>query len=133
MRENYELMSPLAKLFTSAFDYPFNNESHTLKTNIKKDDKQIVFDIEVPGYQKEDLDIELRNGYLTISANKKNEKEETKDGYLCKECFYGTQERSYYVGKYISGADIKASLDKGILHLVLPLSEKEEIKKISID
>ncbi len=129
-------------IFDSIFDDPFfdgrrEKRHEIMKTDVKEKDGNYIIDIDVPGYEKEDIQIELENGYLTVTAkaNKKVD-EEDKDGYVYRERFVGECSRSFYTGDKLKQEDIKASFKNGTLTLVFPKDEPKEIetkKYISID
>ncbi|MBO5093319.1 MAG: Hsp20/alpha crystallin family protein [Lachnospiraceae bacterium] len=114
----------------------YNTPVNTLmKTDIKETDGGYELDIDLPGYQKEDVKAQLRDGYLTISAqtgNDGNEKEE-KDAsgkYIRRERYYGSCSRSFYVGEDVTEEDIRAKFENGILKLFVPKKEaKPEVKE----
>ena len=95
--------------------------------------------IDLPGYGKEDVTAELKNGYLTINATKKSENDEKdKEGkFLRRERFYGSCSRSFYVGKQITEEDIKAKFENGVLIVSIPKKDDqpkvEEKKYIPIE
>ena len=108
-----------------------------MKTDIKESDDSYDIDIELPGFDKEDVKAQLTNGYLIISAEKTENKEEKDDKkkYIRKERYSGSCSRSFYVGDTLTQNDIKAKFDKGVLTLTVPKHvEKpvEENKYISI-
>ena len=86
-------------------------------------------DIDLPGFKKDEIQIQLENGYVTVSAAKGLDKDEKdKDGkYIRRERYAGNVSRSFYVGDQITQEDIKAKYDKGILNVFVP---KKEVKKI---
>ena len=102
-------------------------EKNFMKTDTHEKDGNYVLEIDVPGYDKENIKIELENGYLQVTAENNSSKEENKDGYIHQERFFGTCSRSYYVGENVKQEDIKASFKNGILVLRFP---KEEQKKL---
>ncbi|MBR1391751.1 MAG: Hsp20/alpha crystallin family protein [Lachnospiraceae bacterium] len=110
-----------------------------MKTDVKENEKGYELDIDLPGYQKEDVKAELKDGYLTISATTKNEKDEKdKDHkYIRRERYYGSCSRSFYVGDAVTQEEIKARFDNGILKVSIPKkeakSEVEESKYIAIE
>ena len=95
------------------------NTANVMKTDIKENDKGYELDVDLPGYKKEDVKAELKDGYLTISASNDNTKEEKdEDGkYIRKERYTGSVSRSFYVGKYVTEEDIHAKFENGILKL----------------
>ena len=114
------------------------NTANVMKTDIKENDKGYELDVDLPGYKKEDVKAELKDGYLTISASNDNTKEEKdEDGkYIRKERYTGAVSRSFYVGKYVTAEDIHAKFENGILKLSVPKVDApkvEENKYISIE
>ena len=108
-----------------------------MKTDIKENDKEYELTIELPGYKKENVNAELKDGYLIINAtNEKNEEEKDEKGYIRKERYVGSCSRSFFVGKNLKEEDIKAKFDNGVLTLNVPKEvEKlpEEKKYIAIE
>ena len=106
-----------------------------MKTDIKETDQAYEFDIDLPGFKKENVHAELQDGYLTIQASTENATEQKDENgtYLRKERFTGSCRRSFYVGDDISEDDIRAKFEDGILHIVVPkkqLPAPEEAKKL---
>ena len=102
-------------------------ENKIMKTDLKEKDGKYLLEIDVPGYDKEDIKIELKDGYLVVTAEKDEEKEDKHAKYLKRERFSGMCSRSYYVGENITEEDIKASFKNGILTIEFP---KEPEKKV---
>lgn len=119
-------------LFDDMFRDPFFNESESklMKTDIKEKKDKYLIDIDLPGYDKDNIKIEIQDGYLTIHAsiNKENDDEE-KGKYVRKERYVGECSRSFYVGEDIKEEDIKAKFKNGTLTLEIP--KKEEKKQLS--
>lgn len=124
-------------LFDEMFDDPFmergffKKENSIMKTDIKEKDGNYVLEIDMPGYDKEDIKIELEKGYITVTANKESNKEEEdkKSHYIHKERFYGSCSRSYYVGDKLTEDQIKASFKNGMLTLTFPKNSEEKIEE----
>ena len=93
-----------------------------MKTDVKETDDGYEVDIDLPGFKKDEIQLELNNGYLTISTQKALEKDEKnkKGRMLRQERYAGMMQRSFYVGEHITEEDVKASYESGVLHLVLP-------------
>ena len=93
-----------------------------MKTDIREHDEGYEVDIDLPGFKKDEISIELENGYLTVSAAKGLDKdEEDKKGkYIRKERYAGAMQRSFYVGENLTDEDIKAKYENGILKLSVP-------------
>lgn len=106
--------------------------SGVMRTDIKETDGGYELDIDLPGYRKEDVQAELKEGYLTISASSsKDNSEKDKDGkYIRRERYYGSCSRSFYVGEAVTQDDIKARFEDGILKVSVPKVEaKPEIEQ----
>ena len=112
--------------------------SHEMKTDVRETDSGYEVDIDLPGFKKDEINIQLDNGYLSISAAKGLDKDEQdKEGkYISKERYAGSMSRSFYVGNAITQDDIKAKYESGILRLSVPKKAAEEIegaKRIAIE
>ena len=112
--------------------------SHEMKTAVRETDSGYEVDIDLPGFKKDEINIQLDNGYLSISAAKGLDKDEQdKEGkYIRKERYAGSMSRSFYVGNAITQDDIKAKYESGILRLSVPKKAAEEIesaKRIAIE
>ena len=114
--------------------------SHEMKTDVRETDSGYEVDIDLPGFKKDEINIQLDNGYLSISAAKGLDKDEQdKEGkYIRKERYAGSMSRSFYVGNAITQDDIKAKYESGILRPVsyTHLRAHEEIesaKRIAIE
>jgi len=101
-----------------------------MKTDIKESDEGFDLEIDLPGFTKDDITAELKDGYMTISAEKKSEEDKTENEgrYIRRERFYGSCSRSFYVGEQITEEDIKAQFTDGILKVFVP--KKEAVEKI---
>ena len=112
--------------------------SHEMKTDVRETDSGYEVDIDLPGFKKDEINIQLDNGYLSISAAKGLDMDEQdKEGkYIRKERYAGSMSRSFYVGNAITQDDIKAKYESGILRLSVPKKAAEEIesaKRIAIE
>ena len=112
--------------------------SNVMKTDVKETDTGYEVDIDLPGFKKDEITVDLENGYLTISAAKGLDKdEEDKKGkYIRKERYAGTMQRSFYVGDAITHEDIKAKFENGILSLTIPKKDAKAVeakKSIAIE
>lgn len=98
--------------------------SASMKCDVKELDQSYQIDMQLPGYDKEDVEVSVDKGYLTVSASHKENKEDKEDGkYIRKECFTGSCQRSFYVGDAVKGEDISAAFNNGILSLTVPKAE----------
>ena len=128
--------------FMDDFNFPIWNEkdatsAHTMKTDVKETENGYELDIDLPGFKKEDINAQLKNGYLTINAttNTNNEQKDENGKYLRRERFYGSMSRSFYVGEAVTENDIHAKFSDGILKLTVPKKQPEipQQKSIAIE
>ncbi len=120
-----------------------HNAKNLMSTDIKERDDGYEMIIDLPGFKKEDVTVEIENGYLTITAGKGLEKdsaeseEAKKEGkYIRKERYSGEMRRSFYVGSHLTKDDIKATFKHGILTLDFPKKESPKVaanKYVAID
>ncbi|MDY3036423.1 MAG: Hsp20/alpha crystallin family protein [Absicoccus sp.] len=115
------------RVFDDFFNGGFTNQAGVLKTDIVEKDGNYVLSMEVPGYKKEDIQIELSDGYLKVTATKQSSTDDKDDQgrIVRKERYSGTQSRSFYVGDNYHQQDIKASFDNGELTITLPTEAKK--------
>ena len=110
-----------------------------MRTDVKENDEGYELHIDLPGYKKEDVKAELKDGNLTISASRNAENDEKDDNgkYIRRERFYGNCSRSVYVGDVVDQTDIKAKFEDGILKVFVPKKEAkpevEESRYIAIE
>ena len=102
------------------------NAGRMMKTDVKETDEGYEVDVDLPGFNKDEIKLELNNGYLTISTEKSLNKE-NKGKMLRQERYVGTMQRSFYVGGSITEEDIKAKYENGVLSLMIP---KKEVRKV---
>ena len=129
-------------LFDDFFEFPFfddraerklygHNAKNIMKTDIKEHKDGYELEIDLPGFHKDEIQAELKDGYLTISAAKQlnqDEKEKESGKYIRRERYSGSCQRSFYVGDEITQEDIKAEFKHGILKLFVP--KKEDRKSV---
>ena len=127
-------------MFDDMFRDPFftnNSSTKLMKTDIQEKDNNYILDMDLPGYEKEDIKAQLKDGYLTITAQKNtsNDDKDEEGNYIRRERYCGKCSRSFYVGDSIKEEDIKANFNNGILQLTFPkeVARKEETKYITID
>ena len=118
-------------IFDEVFSDPFfsQKENKIMKTDVKEKDGNYILEIDVPGYNKEDIQIELQDGYVTVTATKNEEKEDKQSKYLKRERFSGMCSRSYYAGENIKEEDIKANFKNGILTIEFPKETEQKIEQ----
>ena len=134
---NDEISSILNRHFDNLYpDYGFDEMSENLSIPVEVRDKKDEYDVraELPGVKKEDLDIEINDNYLTISATKSEEKNEEEKTYKKSEFSYGEFSRTLYLPQDVDTDKIDAKLEHGVLKLVIPKLNKEDksIKKITV-
>lgn len=122
-RSNFDLFDDI---FGDSF---FKKEDKMMKTDIRETDNGYIIDVDLPGYKKENIKIDVTDGYLTINAKMNQKNTEDNNGkYVRRERFFGECSRSFYVGEAVEALDIKAKFQNGILSLEIP--KIDERKKL---
>lgn len=122
------------------FDKEFNrmmrplygkHAQNMMKTDVRETDNSYELDIDLPGFKKDEIKVELDNGYLSISAAKGLDKdEEKKDGkYIRRERYAGSMNRTFYVGSQLTQQDIQAKFEDGILKISVPKKDVQQIEQ----
>lgn len=121
---SYDVFDVMNSFFNNGF---FEPAPYTpkMKTDIRQTDKEYIIEAEMPGFEKKDIKLELKNDYLTISAGKEEESEDNGNGYIRRERRSGQVCRSFYV-EGINQDSIEAKYNNGVLEVTLPKKEKEE-------
>ena len=127
--------------FDDFFEFPFiddraeknaerklygHHAANLMKTDIKEFDDKYEVEIDLPGFKKDEVQVELRDGYLVVSAEKgldEDEKDKKSGKYLRRERYAGSCQRSFYVGDNLTQEDIKGEFKHGILTLNVPKKE----------
>ena len=126
-------------VFDDFFDFPFYDDraekklyghhaANLMKTDIQEHDDGYTLEMDLPGFKKDEIKVELNNGYMTISAAKgldEDEKDKKSGKYIRRERYAGACQRSFYVGEDITEQDIKAEFKHGILKLFVPKKEAQ--------
>lgn len=138
-------------VFDDFFDFPFYDDkaekklyghhaANLMKTDIQEHDDGYTLEMDLPGFKKDEIKVELNNGYMTISAAKgldEDEKDKKSGKYIRRERYTGSCQRSFYVGEDVTEEDIKAEFKHGLLKLFVPKKEAkpavEQKKTISIE
>ena len=98
-----------------------------MKTDVKETDNSYELEVDLPGFKKDEVKLQLSDGYLTISAEKGLDKDEKKHGRLIRqERYEGAMQRSFYVGDGLTEDDVKASFANGVLKISLPKAEAKK-------
>lgn len=110
------------RLFDDFFDTQWSGSNDVMKTDIVEKDGNIQFNMEVPGVNKDDIQIELNDGVLNITASRnQNHDEKDDDGQLIRqERHYGRYSRSFYIGDNVKQEDVKAHFENGELQITVP-------------
>ena len=131
-------------LFDDMFDFDFDKEfdrmmrplygkhaQNMMKTDVRETDNSYELDIDLPGFKKDEISVQLDNGYLSISASKGLDKdEENKNGkYIRRERYAGAMNRSFYVGDNLTQQDIQAKFEDGILKISVPKKDVQQIEQ----
>ena len=131
-------------LFDDMFDFDFDKEfdrmmrplygkhaQNMMKTDVRETGNSYELDIDLPGFKKDEITIQLDNGYLSISASKGLDKnEENKDGkYIRRERYAGSMNRTFYVGSQLTQQDIQAKFEDGILKISVPKKDVQQIEQ----
>lgn len=99
-----------------------------MKTDVRETDKGYELDVDLPGFRKDEVKVDVSDGYLTISAAKELDKDEKKHGkYIRRERYAGQCTRSFYVGDGVEPNDVSAKFEDGILKISLPKAAQKEI------
>ncbi len=103
---------------------------NVMKTDVRELEGSYEIIVDLPGFKKEEIEIQLENGYLTLAASKGLEKDETdKEGkYIRRERYSGSMSRSFYVGDGITENDIHAKFENGILKLDIPKKDAKAVE-----
>lgn len=130
-------------MFSDLFDDPFfegwrnmdraaacdpNMSAGMMSTDVRETDKGYMVDIDMPGFKKDDISLDLQNGYLTVSAHRNSSHEDKDDNgrWLRRERHAGSCSRSFYVGEDVKDSDIHASYKDGTLCLETPKPEAQQ-------
>ena len=105
---------------------------HLLRTDVRETEDAIEADIDLPGFKKDEIQVHLENGYLTVSAEKHADKQAGKGKYLRQERYSGTVSRTFYVGDALKPDDVKAKYEDGVLVVSLSKKAPEAIEQRSL-
>ena len=121
----FDDMFPFAGNYTTA-NYDL------MKTDVKDMDDHYEVDIDLPGFKKDEVNAELKDGYITISASKgldKDEKDKKTGKYIRQERYVGSMSRSFYVGENVTQEEVKAKFEDGILQLTIPKKDVQTVEQ----
>ncbi|MBQ3385324.1 MAG: Hsp20/alpha crystallin family protein [Erysipelotrichaceae bacterium] len=122
------------ELWDDFFNHDFYPQTiRQMKTDIKETETEYLLDIEMPGYNKDNVQITVNDGYLTVTGTKEENRESGEKNYVTRERYSGKVSRSWYIGD-VNLEDVKASFTDGILKISVPKEDrKKEISYIKID
>ncbi|MBE5907067.1 MAG: Hsp20/alpha crystallin family protein [Lachnospiraceae bacterium] len=105
-----------------------------MKTDVKEHEKAYEVDIDLPGFKKDEIQLNLENGYLTVAAAKGLDKDQQdkKGRIIRKERYAGSMQRSFYIGDGVNTEDVKARFEDGVLKLMIPKNEEKIPEKHTI-
>lgn len=117
-----------------AFKSPIfgKREKNLMKTDIRENDHGYELDMDLPGFKKEEITVNLRDGYVTISAERgmeRNETDEKTGKFVRQERYTGSCQRSFYVGEGVKQEDMRARFEDGILHLEFPKADQKKVEE----
>ena len=109
------------------------HSKNLMKTDVRETEDSYELDVDLPGFKKDEVNVELKNGYLTIQAAKGLDKDETdkKGKYIRQERYAGSCSRSFYVGEDVEAGEVAARFENGILQLSIPKKEHKQLPKNS--
>ena len=121
---------PRSFFFDDDFDDFFKPvmRRNDVKCDIYEENDEYHIEMDIPGYDKKDINIEVKDGYLTVSASKEQEEKDEKKNYIRRERVYGSFSRSFALGD-VDIENIDAKFDKGLLSITIPKQEVVENKK----
>ena len=133
--------------FDDFFEFPFiddraeksaerklygHHAANLMKTDIKEFDDKYEVEIDLPGFKKDEVQVELKDGYLVVSAEKgldEDEKDKKSGKYLRRERYAGSCQRSFYVGEGVKQEDLKAAFNNGILTVAVPKEVQKPVEE----
>ena len=111
--------------------------AHVMKTDVQEHEDGYEIDIDLPGFKKDEIHLDLENGYLSVGATKNLDKDQKKKGKVIRqERYTGSMQRSFYVGDNMTEEDIKAKFEDGVLKPSVPKKEARKLpekKAIAIE
>jgi len=123
-------MIPRKYYLEDFFDELVNSkEKGFMKCDIYEIDNVYHIEVDVPGFNKNDIKLESKDGYLTINVKKEQKEDQDNKNYIRRERVFGEYTRTFYLGE-IDAEKIEAKFNNGILHIIIPKFEKQENKRI---
>lgn len=102
---------------------------HVMKTDVRETEDGYEVDVDLPGFKKDEITVDLKDGYLTIGASKGLDKDQSDENgkYIRRERYAGVCSRSFYVGENVRPEEIGAKYEDGILRLSVPKADRKEL------
>lgn len=119
---------PRSFLLDDFFDDFGKVKVNDFKCDIYEDGDNYVVEMDTPGFSKDEIDVHVEKGYLTISCERSDERENKDKNYIRKERVYGSTKRQFYVGD-VDENSIKANFNDGVLKVIIPKQEEVSNKK----
>jgi HSP20 family protein len=110
----------------------FGSAISRFRVDVREDDHGLIIEAEVPGFNRDEIDVTVDQGVLTITAEHKSETEDKKEGYHIRERQYGRLERSFRLPSTADGENVAAELKDGLLTLRVPTREEAKPRKIAV-
>lgn len=123
---------PFSSMLSGFIDDMMEIAGSNFRADIKENESEYIIEAELPGMKKEDIQLDINNDYLIISAEKEEESEEKTENYICRERRKGSCRRSFYLSN-VDQENIKAEYNEGVLKVHLPKEEEAPVKNRSID
>ena len=122
---------PFAMMTTGRNPLYGKHAKNMMKTDIRETENTYELDIDLPGFKKDEVNVELKNGFLTINASKGLDKDETdkKGNYIRQERYVGACSRSFFIGEHVEPSDISAKFEDGILQLSIAKEAPKQLPK----
>lgn len=104
---------------------------HMMKTDVREHGDRFELDMDLPGFTKDEITLDLENGYLTVKAAKGLDNTKTDDAgkVIRQERYAGAMQRSFYVGEQLTAEDVSARFENGVLRLTLPKKDPKALPK----
>ncbi|NBC24031.1 MAG: Hsp20 family protein [Bacteroidetes bacterium] len=120
-----EVHNWMDNFFNTSLGNVLNDDTSVLRpdVNVKETDNEYIMEVAAPGLEKSDFDIEIEDGSLTLSAEKKNEEEDKGDKYLRREFQYTSFSRSFHLPENVKVEDVEAKYIDGVLHVSIPKAQ----------
>ena len=136
-REFSTLQDRMNRLFRESFNDPGRDESLTTSNfapavDVYEDEHNLVLKLEIPGMNEEDLKVSLENNTLTVTGERKFEKEEKEENYRRIERQYGSFTRTFTLPQTVDSENVSATYDKGVLKISLPKKAEAKPKQIKV-